>query len=81
MSTGISEGGSSMRSMRNWILLFGAILCIFSLLLPVAAQEEVTIVSILPLSGTFGAGGVKGAKADRDCVDIANQEGGIILRS
>ncbi len=66
-----------MRSMRICVLLFVAILCIFSVVSPVEAQEEVTIASILPLTGTFSAGGIQGAEADRDCVDIANQEGGI----
>ena len=54
-----------------------AILLSFPLVSPVAAQEELTYASVLPLTGPFGGGGKEGAAGQKDCVDIINQEGGI----
>ncbi len=57
-----------MRSARNWILLTAVILLSFSQVSPVAAQEELTIASVLPLTGQFGPAGLMGAAGQKDCV-------------
>jgi branched-chain amino acid transport system substrate-binding protein len=65
-----------MRMTRNFVLAFMAAL----LLLPasaVSAEEMLTIASVLPLTGPFGPAGVLGAAAQRDCVAMINEEGGI----
>ncbi len=52
----------------------------FFLLLPVyaiAANEEITMAGVRPLTGPFSGGGMEGADGSWDCVAIANREGGI----
>jgi len=66
-----------MKKMRSLIPLF---LAAFLLLLPAAtifAEDELTIASVLPLTGPFGPAGAMGADAQRDCVAIINEEGGV----
>jgi branched-chain amino acid transport system substrate-binding protein len=65
-----------MKMTRNLVLAFVAVL----LLLPAAtaaAEEELTIASVLPLTGQLGPAGLQGAAGQRDCVAIINEEGGI----
>ena len=66
-----------MRSARNWVLFTVAILLSFLMVSSAAAQEELTIASVLPLTGQFGPAGLLGAAAQKDCVAIINEEGGI----
>ena len=42
-----------------------------------SGQEDLTIASVLPLTGQFGPAGVLGADGQRDCVAIINEDGGI----
>jgi branched-chain amino acid transport system substrate-binding protein len=65
-----------MKRMRNLVLAFMATV----LLLPAftaTAEDELTIASILPLSGQFGPAGLLGAAGQRDSVAVINEEGGI----
>src|SRR5271157_1594898 len=71
------KGDRPMRSARNWIPLMAVILLSFPMVSPVAAQEELTYASVLPLTGPFGGGGTEGAAGQRDSVALINQEGGI----
>ncbi|MGO9566526.1 MAG: ABC transporter substrate-binding protein, partial [Desulfomonilaceae bacterium] len=66
-----------MKKTRN--LVFVIIAATLSLLpaLTVAAEDELTIATVLPLSGQFGPAGLLGADAGRDAVAIINEEGGI----
>ncbi len=66
-----------MRSTNNWILITFLTLFLLLLVSPVSGQEDLTIASVLPLTGQFGPAGVMGADGQRDCVAIINEEGGI----
>ncbi len=66
--------------MKNTKTLVFAFIATTLLLLPaftVAAEDELTIAAVLPLTGQFGPAGLLGAAAGRDCVAIINEEGGI----
>jgi len=55
-----------------------------SLLVPVsagAADEQITLAGVRPLTGPFSGGGKEGAQGSWDCVAIANREGGITAKS
>ena len=42
-----------------------------------AAEEDLTIAAVLPLTGQFGPAGQLGAAGQKDCTAIINEEGGI----
>jgi branched-chain amino acid transport system substrate-binding protein len=65
-----------MKRARRLVLAFMATI----LLLPaftVEAEDELTIASVLPLTGQFGPAGQLGAAGQRDSTAIINEEGGI----
>ena len=51
-----------MRSTNNWILATFLILFLLPLVSPVSGQEDLTIASVLPLTGQFGAGRIDGRR-------------------
>ena len=57
-----------MEKARNLILAFIATALLLLPALTVAAEDELTIAAILPLSGQFGPAGLLGAAGQRDCV-------------
>jgi branched-chain amino acid transport system substrate-binding protein len=63
-----------MSKMRSFVLLLVDSRLSLS---PISAEQELTIATILPMTGIFSRGGVQGAEGDKDYVDIVNEEGGI----
>ncbi|MBI4961779.1 MAG: ABC transporter substrate-binding protein [Desulfomonile tiedjei] len=66
-----------MYKTRTVILLILATLLLLPPATVVSAEEDLTIASVLPLTGPYGPAGVQGAAAQKDCVAIINDEGGI----
>ena len=66
-----------MRKIRRFGLLLVAGLLLFPAVSAVAADEEITLAGIRPLTGRFAGGGKEGAQGSWDCVAIINREGGI----
>jgi branched-chain amino acid transport system substrate-binding protein len=62
---------------RSFVLLLVASLLSLSPISTVSAEQELTIATILPMTGIFSRGGVQRAEGDKDYVDIVNEEGGI----
>ena len=67
------------RSLIPLLVLALFVMAVFVLLLASAlhAEDELTIASVLPMTGPFGPAGVMGADAQKDCVAIINEEGGV----
>ena len=66
-----------MSKTRSFVLLLVASLLLLPPVSAVSAEQELTIATILPMTGLFSRGGVQGAEGDKDYVDIVNEEGGI----
>ena len=66
-----------MSKMRSFVLLLVASRLSLSPISAVSAEQELTIGTILPMTGIFSAGGILGAEGDKDYVDMVNEEGGI----
>jgi branched-chain amino acid transport system substrate-binding protein len=66
-----------VKKTRNLVLAFMAATLLLAPASTVMAEEELTIASVLPLSGQFGPAGQLGAAGQRDCTAIINEEGGI----
>jgi branched-chain amino acid transport system substrate-binding protein len=66
-----------MSKTRSFALLLVASLLLLPAFSAVAAEQELTIATILPTTGMFSRGGIQGAEGDKDYVDIVNEEGGI----